>query len=149
MLQKIDLKVDDCMIMPKNARALAIGPSSAGKSTFFLNCIRYRNLIFPQEFTSIIYVNPNAQHFLPHDEEYIEKLRTAAEPVHLEVLGSIPTIDTLLSYVPDSSKSLLVLFDDMNEVLFNSQDVSELYVRISSHFNVSVLGEFSKKKGSK
>ena len=63
----------------------------------------------------------------------------AAEPVPLEVLGSIPTIDTLLSYVPDSSKSLLVLFDDMNEVLFNSPDVSELYVRISSHFNVSVL----------
>ena len=111
---------------PNPTRALLIAPSQAGKSTLIKNLILHRKYIFPQEFSKIIYINPNLQHCLPHEMEFVQTLKANAEPLELETLSDIPSLDSILSNIADERANLCIIIDDMNERLYNDEGISEV-----------------------
>ena len=129
-------KQDFCF--PNPTRAVLIAPSQSGKSTAILNSIRYRDYVFTQKFTKIIYINPNLKHFLPHEEGYVQALRSAADNIDFETLSDIPSIDQVLSNVGDENSHLLTIYDDFNDEAWTSDLLGQTFVRLSSHFNISV-----------
>ena len=114
MYTKVNLRTED-LLFPNPTRCVLIAPSGAGKSTAILNCLRYRDYLFAQKFTKVIYVNPNVQNFLPLDEGYLQTMRDILSPIEFVVKHEIPSLEEVLSHIQEDNSHLFCLFDDMNE----------------------------------
>jgi DNA polymerase III delta prime subunit len=113
------------------------GPSGCGKTLFCRNLIRDHRRLLTQDsipFDCILIVYQNVQNV------YQEIAQTSPIPVHLEAVDNFNN-----SVIGGSNKyfasfqaaSLLVLLDDA--LYLTGNIVSELFVRLSHHLNISVI----------
>ena len=53
-----------------------------------------------------------------------------------EFLHEVPTVDSLMDRLTDEDSKMLCFFDDLMEELYNNSTISQLYSRLSSHFQI-------------
>ena len=104
--------------------------------------LRYKNEMLVKPYTQIVYVSPNladnAASFT-HEQSFIHSMRSLAEPVPIDFLGELPKIETIMSYIKDENSKVLLMIDDFQYDLFQSEAVASVYTRLSSHFGVDIL----------
>ena len=116
------------------SRLVIAGPTMSGKSTFALQLIKYRNLVYTHPFSRIVYALPEESLHLHQD--FLAKLREACEAV--EIVEGLPDIQELHLATEKNSHKLLVL-DDLMIKAFVSSSLLELITRTSHHSNISVV----------
>ena len=113
-----------------------------GKTTFLKDFLKNKDQMLVKAYTVIIYVSPNLDDNaanLMSEAKLLQEFRELAKPAHFDSLSSIPTLEKIMSYVQDESSKVLLLLDDFNFDLFASEAISNVYTRLSSHFNCDIL----------
>lgn len=95
-----------------------------------------------KQYSQILYVSPNLNEngasFLA-ETKFVNEMKELAQPVPIDFMSSIPSLDQIHSFLSDDSSKLLLMLDDFNFSLFQSEAISEIYCRMSSHFGVDIL----------
>ena len=95
-----------------------------------------------KQYTQVVYVSPNladnASSFT-HEQSFMHTMRDLADPVPIDFLGELPKIETIMSYIKDESSKVLLMLDDFQFELFQSDAIASVYTRLSSHFGVDIL----------
>ena len=108
------------------SRMLICGPSLSGKSTFLLNLVQHKDLLFDSKFDRIIYCSP--QCLSGAQDEYIQRLREFFPAV--ELCSDLPDPETL-NITADKSHKLILIDDFMAS--FNSSTLAFKLLTIQSH----------------
>ncbi len=114
-------------------RILVSGPTMSGKSTFALELIKHRNLIFNVTFSRIIYALPEDSLHL--HENFIKRLETFFPAI--EIVEGLPKIADL--NLKDDKDHKILIMDDLMSTVFNSQTMMDLVTKDSHHCNCSVV----------
>ena len=56
-----------------------------------------------------------------------------------EFLHEVPSVDSLMERLTDEDSKMLCFFDDLMEELYNNSTISQLYSRLSSHFQIGIV----------
>lgn len=91
----------------------------------------------------VIYVSPNLDdttnsNFMS-EAKLLQEFQELAKPARFDSLSSIPTLEKIMSYVENESSRVMLILDDFNFDLFASEAISNVYTRLSSHFNCDIL----------
>ena len=114
-------------------RLLVSGPTMSGKSTFSLELIRHRLIVFDKEFSRIIYALPDDSIHL--HEDFVKDLEKAYR--NIEIVEGLPKVGDL-HLKEDKFHKLLIIYDLMSSV-FDSQTMMDLITKDSHHCNCSVV----------
>ncbi len=115
------------------SRMLICGPTMAGKSTFALELIKHRNVVYDQDFQRIIFALPEDSIHL--HQNFLEKLRQVYPAI--EIVEGLPNINEL--HLKDDKESKLLIIDDMMISTFASKSMLDLITKDSHHSNCSVI----------
>ena len=115
------------------SRMLICGPSLAGKSTFVLNLVQNRALVYDQTFERIIYCLPEDSLHL--HQEYLKKMEEAFP--NLEIIEGIPQLTEL--HIKDNKSHKLLIIDDLMISVFDTKAMIDLITKDSHHCNCSVV----------
>lgn len=158
-----EVTLSDLLLVPP-FRMMVTGPSSAGKSTFVLNFVKYRRQVCAEQFGRILYCRPDSDQ-TEHSKRYVEAMREEFD--NLEVVAGLPDLSMcrsgdhcLVSTERNSACQLLkhhlapqVILDDLANDIFGSKDMLDLFTRDSHHGKISVIITsqrfFTKKKHGK
>ncbi len=116
------------------SRLVIAGPTMSGKSTFALNLIKHRNIVYSHPFSRILYAFPEGSLHL--HQEFLKELRESSPSI--EIVEGIPDMEEFHLAADKSSHKLLIL-DDLMLKAFVSAHLLELITRTSHHSNISVV----------
>ncbi len=139
LLIKENATIQEIKVPPKfgkiscPSRMLICGPSMAGKSTFVLNLVKHRDLVYDQTFERIIYCIPDDSIHL--HQNFIKEMETAFP--NLEIIEGIPRIQDL--HIKDNKNHKLLILDDLMISIFDTQTMVDLITKDSHHCNCSVI----------
>ncbi len=126
--------------VPKNfgkiicpSRMLISGPSMVGKSTFVLQLVQHRHLVYDQKFERILYCIPEDSLHLHH--EFLKKIQEAFPS--LEIIEGLPRLSDL--QIKDNKIHKLLILDDLMTSVFETQSMVDLITKDSHHCNCSVI----------
>ncbi len=126
--------------VPKNfgkiicpSRMLISGPSMAGKSTFVLDLVKYRDLVYSERFERILYCLPDDSLHLHQD--FVKKMQETFPK--LEIIEGLPRISDL--HIKDNKNHKLLILDDLMISVFDTQTMVDLITKDSHHCNCSVI----------
>ena len=105
----------------------------SGKSTFALELISHRELVFDKQFSRIIYALPEDSIHL--HQEFIKKLEEAFSAV--EVVEGLPKVADL--HLKEDKMQKLLIIDDLMSSVFDSHTMMDLVTKDSHHCNCSVV----------
>ncbi len=142
--------------LPKDLRAIIVGPSQAGKTSLILDWLLRKADMFPGSFYQhIIFASPNLNESLmsSKDRRFKKDLEVAASPASISFYDHLITSEELLSemtslqaYQVDGEveaqqeePSLLLILDDFTLSVYQDQTVAALFTRLGSHSNVSTI----------
>ena len=127
----------DVAKVPKNFRALLLGASEAGKSTFIGKLIKNKAKVFPAPgYMKFIYCSPNMGESAltsPRDLEYQRLLTEWAAPSDILFLDHIISEEELFEEAEATDGPILLIVDDFSQELFATDLVYKLFTRLSSH----------------
>ncbi len=116
------------------SRLVIAGPTMSGKSTFALQLIKNRNIVYTHIFERIVYALPESSLHL--HQKFISELRETCEKI--EIIEGLPDIDEL-HLAADKSTHKLVVLDDLMLKAFATTSIVELITTTSHHSNISVI----------
>lgn len=132
LIQKLDVPSNfENFLLPQ--RQLCCGPSMSGKSTYMKNLIKYKNQIFDQKFSRIIYSCPDS--LVESNKNYCDELKSIFPNV--EFINGIPTVDSLQLRTDKEHK--LILIDDQFDQACNSKTIYDIFCLHSHHYNISIV----------
>jgi len=109
------------------------GPSESGKSTLIRDLLKYRDIVFNQEFQRIIYCLPcQTQH---SRMEYVDSLREVC--INVEIREGLPDLNS--HCFKNKTEHKLLILDDLSKSVVNSADYLSLMTQGSHHFNISLI----------
>lgn len=125
------------LLFPNNPRVLICAPSQSGKSTFLKNCLLQKESLFPKSYDRVIYSSPHfdPKRMLAKDRDFMNQIQTAAAPVPVDCVSHILTVSELAAY---DGQAVLLILDD-HPTLFESQDVSDIFIMLSSHRDFDIF----------
>ena len=132
LVQKINLSDDSYKFQTPCAICIS-GPQQSGKSSFIVQLVKHRNLLFTQDFDKCYYCQPANLCVRPNP--IYEQIRQSLP--NSELICGLPDI-TKLSLDLDSSCKLVVIDDLMNSLL-NSADIVNLLSVHVHHSNITVI----------
>ncbi len=115
------------------SRMLICGPTMAGKSTFALELIKHRNVVYDKDFERIIYALPEDSIHL--HQSFLENLRTIYPQI--EIVEGLPNINEL--HLKEDNSPKLLIIDDMMQGTFASKSMLDLITKDSHHSNCSLI----------
>ncbi len=115
------------------SRMLICGPTMAGKSTFALELIKNRHVVYDKDFERIIYALPEDSIHL--HQTFLERLRTLYP--NIEIVEGLPNINDL--HLKDDKISKLLIIDDMMQSTFSSKTMLDMITKDSHHCNCSLV----------
>ena len=124
---------------PHPLRALLVGNSGSGKSTFISQLIGNKDQVFPRPgYVKFVYCSPNlnADYASPEDSSFQQRLRRLAEPVEIVFEDHVPTYDEVLQHAEVTRGRILIFFDDFSQQLFSTDLIFHLFTRLSSHQSI-------------
>ncbi len=126
--------------VPKNfgkiifpSRMLISWPSMVGKSTFVLDLVKHRDLVYSETFERILYCLPDDSLHLHQD--FVKNMQNAFPP--LEIIEGLPRISDL--HIKDNKSHKLLILDDLMVSVFDTQTMVDLITKDSHHCNCSVI----------
>ncbi len=114
------------------SRMLICGPTMSGKSTFALELIRNRSVVYDKTFERIIYALPEDSIHL--HQAFIESLKNIYPAI--EIVEGLPNINEL--HIKDDKVAKLLIIDDMMQATFGSRNMLDLITKDSHHCNCSL-----------
>ncbi len=115
------------------SRMLVCGPTMAGKSTFALELIRHRHIVYDKDFERIIYALPEDSMHL--HQVFLETLRNIYPKI--EIVEGLPNINEL--HLKDDNVPKLLIIDDMMQGTFGSKSMLDMITKDSHHCNCSLV----------
>ncbi len=115
------------------SRMLICGPTMAGKSTFALELIKHRTVVYDKDFERIIYALPEDSIHL--HQKFLESLRQVYPSI--EIVEGLPNINEL--HLKEDKEAKLLIIDDMMQSTFASKSMLDLITKDSHHSNCSVV----------
>ncbi len=115
------------------SRMLICGPTMAGKSTFALELIKHRKIVYDKDFERIIYALPEDSMHL--HQTFLETLKNVYPEI--EIVEGLPNINEL--HLKDDKTPKLLIIDDMMNRTFGSKSMLDLITKDSHHSNCSVI----------
>ena len=109
------------------------GPSECGKSTFIYNLLKYRDSVFAEKFTRIIYCMPEQTE--GSRAAYIASLREICENISIE--EGLPDLHN--HSLKTNSEPKLLILDDLSSALLRHSDYVQLMTVGSHHHNLSII----------
>ena len=122
--------------------------------------LRHKDTMLIKPYSAFLYVSPNldatASH-LSNEHQFLAKMDQLASPIPIHYLGSLPTVETILSYVPPDGGRICLFLDDFQvnvpqflciilstldffqDELFSSRHVADVFTRLSSHFDCDIV----------
>ena len=104
--------------LPKNFRALLVGASESGKSTFISNLIKHKEDVFQQPgYSTFILCSPNIgdpAFTATRDLDYQECLKEWAKPAEMLFFNKIISEEELFAHADATSGGVLLLVDDFS-----------------------------------
>lgn len=93
---------------------------------------------FTTPYDKIYFIYPSAKDCLSDNEQkFIERLKKFS---HVEILTEAPaTTEEVLDLLLHPNDQILLICDDMQNELFKSPVIDEIYRRLANHGNVSIL----------
>ena len=116
------------------SRLVIAGPTLSGKSTFAYQLVKYRDTIYSEPFSRIIYALPETSIHLHKD--FIENLRS--DCANIEIVEGLPDLEEVHLTADKNTHKLLIL-DDLMTKVFASANMLELMTSTSHHNNISVV----------
>lgn len=131
-VQEVPFQVDRVNRFDHPVRMMIAGPPQSGKSTFIKNLVKYRKSIFTTEFSRVLYCIP--VEMIHAHRVFCDVLKTFFP--NLEVVGGLPKAHNVFN---DGDFQKLVIIDDLMIEIFRSSEMTNLFSRLSSHGNTSVV----------
>ena len=115
MYEQVLLKPSEFQF-PENMRMLCLGASKCGKTSYIVNVLANRLVLFPKQYDKIFYISPNlsVQH-LSHENKLCESIKAAAHPIEVVFESKIPDVDGMLSMVDSEESRVLIILDDFHD----------------------------------
>ena len=121
---------------PLPLRALLVGNSGSGKSTFISQLIRNKDTVFPKPgYAKFIYCSPNlsGDYVSEEDSSFQQNLRQLANPTEIVFEDHVLTTEELFQHAESTAGRILLFFDDFSQQVFSTNLIFELFTRLSSH----------------
>lgn len=119
--------IDGCLTEP--FRCVLSGSSGVGKSSLLEKILLNKNGLYPRQFQKIIYcygVETASQNLLK--EHFKDRI---------QFYSGIP--DGLLELCSEGDRDKVIVFEDLDEVVFESKLIAGIFKKFSHHLNLSVL----------
>lgn len=118
------------IILP--CRMMISGPTMSGKSEYIMNLIKYRDIVFTNQFERILYCIPAQSS--QHHYNFIQRLTNHFSD--LQVVEGLPKINR--DYLLDGDGHKLVIIDDMVHDMMLSVEMKSIFTVHSHHSKLSV-----------
>ena len=115
------------------------GPSGSGKSELVLAILRHGDTLLEKPIERIMYINPNLKHFGSVNDPFVEALENCSKcdvECRYDMIEECDLVDQINSQGGRRRNMLLIIDDSQNIV---NDFVTELFSRVSRHFNISVF----------
>ena len=77
--------------------------------------LRFKDSMLVQQYVSYLYISPNldttAAH-LAHENAFLSKMEQLASPVPIHYMGTLPTVEEILTFVPPGGGRICLFLDD-------------------------------------
>ena len=139
-MELIDLP-PSALQVPKNLRALLIGSSESGKSTFIASLIKNKDKVFQSPgYSKFLFCTPNitADPALTssRDLRYKEALEEWAKPSEIVFFDHVISEEELFAEADSTPGKCLLVVDDFSQELLSSDLTYKLFTRLSSHGSI-------------
>ena len=113
-------------------RLAIVGPTGSGKSSLIHSLVKYRESLFTQKFSEIVYVYPANSDSVMRTN-YLEKLREVCPFIDFR-----HTISVTKSNL-DEEKNTLIILDDLMLSMLSDEKMLELAIMRSHHEKISFI----------
>ena len=107
------------------------GPSQVGKSTFLLNLLKHKDIIFNEDFKRICYISPTTNKAGVKNQFYQKLLEVCAE---IEFLQELPSMAALTNGDP-----WLLILDDFQVLSGPNKRIHDFAIHDSHHYKKSII----------
>ena len=128
--------------LPKNLRALCIGASESGKSTFLANLIKHKDTVFPEPYAKFLFCSPHfdSSYTNSRDLSYQKNLEEWAKPAEIVFYNHLITREELQEESDATlPKLLLLIIDDFSEKITDDPLVYDLFSKFASHQSIHTI----------
>lgn len=123
--------------IPEHLRAVIVGGSGCGKSSFLSDLIAHRNQLVPEPgYSKFIWCSPsiNDYHASASDVSFKKKLEQVAEPVPIFFYDYILSQEELLEHA--ETGPVLFVVDDFSAEFFATDVAYQLFTRLATHKSI-------------
>ena len=129
--------------LPRNLRALLIGSSESGKSTFISSLIRHKEDVFQHPgYSTFILCSPNIGNpafTADRDIQFQETLKEWAKPAEILFYNNIISEEELFATSDATSHHLCLIIDGFSMEVIADPLVYKLLTRLSSHSSIDTI----------
>ena len=109
------------------------GPSNCGKTTFAVNLIRYRKILFNENILKIIIITP-------HEQSIFDNLKETEENDNVEIFNELPTYDEIENMADrHMNHGLILLLDDIMEEMDSKLQLSRIFTKLCHHKRLTCI----------
>ena len=105
------------------------GASNSGKTTLVHRLLKYKDVMFTEEVTKIMYA-------MSMDQPLFSAMKKDVPSIIFK--RGVPSQEDLESFT-DGSRHTLLILDDLISEIVNSTDIMNLVIRVSHHMKISVI----------
>ena len=111
----------------------SVGPSNCGKTSFAVNLIRYRRILFDEDIKKIIIVTP-------HEQSIFYELKENEGKENVDILNKLPTYEQIEN-LADRHKNhgLILLLDDVMEEMDSKLQLSRIFTQLCHHKHLTCI----------
>ena len=140
-MEKLELPTS-AVKLPTNLKALLIGCSESGKSTFLANLIKHKDSVFPEPYAKFLFCFPHfdSSYAATRDLTYQKTLEEWAKPSQIIFYNHIIKKEELLEEADATLPGkILLIVDDFSEQITNDPLVYDLFSKYSSHRSINTI----------
>ena len=109
------------------------GPSNCGKSTFAVNLIRYRHILFNEDIRKIIIVTP-------YEQSIFNELKKTEENNNVDIIYELPTYEEIEHFADKhKTEGLILLLDDVMEEMQTKLKLSRIFTKLCHHKHLTCI----------
>ena len=110
-----------------------VGPSFCGKTTFAVNLIQNRQILFDEDIQKIVIVTP-------HEQSIFYKLKETENNDNVDILNKLPTYEEIENMAnKHKNHGLILLLDDIMEEMDSKLKLSKIFTQLCHHKNLTCI----------
>ena len=109
------------------------GPSNSGKTTFAVNLILYRHILFNEDIKKIIIVTP-------HEQSIFNELKETEKNDSVDIINELPNYEEIEHFADKhKTEGLILLLDDVIEEMQNRLQLSRIFSKLCHHKRLTCI----------